>query len=164
MGLCERCGKAQAVCLIVDIDMGEKREQHLCDACAVSEGHYPATKPDATAQEYIEKLLTAGGKATSNLYCEHCGIRYSEFRSQGLLGCSHDYDAFGAEMDKLLRRAHDGADHHVGKTPRAGGAGDAAAGAKNVRKLRKLLQEAVEAEDYERAAQLRDRISEMSAE
>ena len=163
MPLCENCGKAQAVCTIVDIEMGEKREQHLCDACAVAAGHYPPQKPDATAQEYIEKLLTAGGKHAANLYCKHCGIRYSEFRAQGLLGCAHDYDAFNSELDKLLRRAHDGNDHHVGKTPRASGGGSSD-GVRNIRKLRKQLQEAIEAEDYERAAQLRDRISEMSAE
>ena len=56
-------------------------------------------------------------------------------------------------------RAHEGATHHLGKVPaRRGGSGVPAKRSLDVAKLRKELARAVEAEDYERAAKLRDSI------
>ena len=76
-----------------------------------------------------------------------------------MLGCEHDYAAFDKEMTPLLQRAHEGAAHHVGKVPtRRGGSGVPARKAVDPTKLRKELARAVESEDYERAAKLRDQI------
>jgi protein arginine kinase activator len=77
-----------------------------------------------------------------------------------LFGCANDYTVFEKDLTPLLQRAHEGATHHVGKVPtRRGGAGGVPIKrAFDVSKLRKELAKAVEAEDYERAAKLRDQI------
>ena len=91
--------------------------------------------------------------------CEQCQITWAEFRQTGLLGCLHDYALFEKELSPLLQRAHEGATHHVGKVPtRRGGTGVPVKRQVDVSKLRKELGKAVEAEDYERAAKLRDQI------
>jgi len=95
--------------------------------------------------------------------CEHCGITWAEFRQHGLFGCEHDYDLFEKDLSPLLQRAHEGATHHTGKVPtRAGSTTGVPKKRKSIdlTKLKKELQRAVENEDYERAAQLRDAIKE----
>ncbi len=157
--LCNRCQKAQATFHILNIDpSGEKVERHLCERCAAEEGVQPLEKP-APSVEILEKFVTsvkAGTAALHNLVCEQCGISYVEFRNQGLLGCAHDYDAFREVLNPLLERAHDGGSHHVGKSPRSLGVQRTTQ--QDIQRLRRLLEDAVAAEDYERAAELRDRI------
>jgi protein arginine kinase activator len=161
MGLCERCGKAQATFHLTNIEHGEKSERHLCDRCATEEGLLSPQVGLADAG-FLESFLTSATKAAApSVVCEHCGISYVEFRNQGLLGCPHDYDAFKEPLEKLLRRAQDGSTHHVGKNPQAGTTRRGSE--QEVRRLRKLLAEAVQGEDYERAADLRDQIADLES-
>ena len=66
---------------------------------------------------------------------------------------------FGEHLERLLERAHDGATHHVGKAPKS--AGTTRVAQQDLRRLRRQLADAVAAEDYERAAELRDSIREL---
>lgn len=157
--ICGNCKKAQATVHLTDIrPSGEKLELHLCDRCAEEYGVMP--KAPATQNESIAALLVAKGVVSdlTDLACEHCGMTYVEFRNQGLLGCPHDYDTFAKPLSQMIDKAHDGATHHVGKRP--GRTAVAVAPATDLRKLKRQLQEAISAEDYERAAELRDRIRE----
>jgi protein arginine kinase activator len=113
----------------------------------------------------INELLTnfvlqqTGMARDQGTSCEHCGITWAEFRQSGLLGCEQYYTLFEKDLTPLLQRAHENATHHVGKVPtRRGGSGVPMKKAIDVTKLKKELQRAVEAEDYERAAKLRDAI------
>lgn len=158
---CERCKKAQATFHLTNIkpSTGEKVETHLCEACAIEEGFVPKT---ATAQ--VEELLAnlvaskSAGTKLSELVCDECGMSFIEFRQNGLLGCPRDYDVFRESLDSMIERAQDGATQHTGKSPRTRAQPSTTAGDR--RKLKKLLAEAVAAEDYERAAELRDRLRE----
>ena len=86
-------------------------------------------------------------------------MTWAEFRQSGLLGCEQDYTQYEKDLAPLLLRAHEGATHHVGKVPtRRGASGVPMKRQIDVSKLRKDLSRAVEAEDYERAAKLRDQI------
>src|SRR5262245_4781608 len=158
MGLCERCKKAQATFHLTRIDpSGEKFERHLCERCSVEEGHSHAQKP-ANHAELLENLI--GMKTTvqalAGLVCEECELSYLEFRNQGPLGCPNCYDAFKPELAALIERAHDGATHHVGKSPRS--FGQPRTSEQDLLSLRRQLDEAIGGEDYEAAARLRDRI------
>lgn len=162
MGLCERCKKAQATFHLTNIDRsGEKVERHLCDKCAGAEGLLPSPKSTVDLNELLQSFVnqSKGGTANAaNLVCGECGISYVEFRNQGLLGCANDYEAFKEQLVRLLERAHNGATHHVGKSP---GVPAQPSPLQDIRRLKKHLEEAVAAEDYERAAELRDRIREL---
>jgi len=159
MGLCEHCKKAQATFHLTNISRdGEKIERHLCERCAVDEGLVQVHKPSFTAEILENFIATAKSVATesTNLVCEECGISYVEFRNQGLLGCPNDYEAFKEALSPLIERAHDGATHHAGKSPKSLGATRITQ--QEIRRLKRQLDEAIAAEDYERAAELRDRI------
>ena len=122
-----------------------------------------------SAHAPINELLTNFVKATGNpekpavsldLICQDCGMSFSAFRDQSLLGCSGCYAAFEAPLSSLLERAHEGGNHHIGKVPRRGGGGSEQRQLQMTR-IRKRLDDAVEAEDYELAAQLRDDLSDL---
>ncbi len=163
MGLCERCKKAKATFHLTNIERsGAKVERHLCDRCAAEEGLLP-NKTTVDFNEFLENFISAakaGASEASNLVCENCGISYIEFRNQGLLGCAHDYDAFKEPLTRLLERTHDGGTQHTGKAPKSLGAA-VRKPQQDLRRLKRQLDEAVAAEDYERAARLRDRIREL---
>lgn len=164
MGLCEKCHKAQATFHLTNIDRsGGNSEQHLCDKCAAESGLLETAKATPVDIQEILQSFIAGSKSgdadVSNLVCDECGISYIEFRNQGLLGCANDYHVFQEQISRLLERTHAGATHHVGKTPKS--LGLVRKPGRELRRLRRQLDEAVAAEDYERAAELRDRIRDL---
>jgi protein arginine kinase activator len=76
-----------------------------------------------------------------------------EFRAEGRLGCPHDYDAFRTALEPLLQRIHRGA-RHQGKGPRCHRSSPSLQA--ELLDLKRRQREAVEAEDYEEAARIRD--------
>jgi len=156
---CQRCKKAQATFHLTNIERnGEKVERHLCDRCAEEEGLLQTAKVTLDVNELLENFVSSSKASAelTNLVCEQCGISYVEFRNQGLLGCAHDYDAFKPHLERLLQRTHDNDTTHHGKVPKS--AGNVHRPLQDLRRLKRMLEEAVAAEDYERAAELRDRI------
>ncbi len=167
MGLCERCKKAQQTFHLTDIDrQGNKTERNLCDNCAKEEGYLPSEKVSFNSAEFMEQFVSShkSSAGAGAPVCTECGMSYVEFRNHGMLGCPRDYDVFREPLARLIERAHNGATHHRGKTPAS--LSTAAAGqtpsprksTADLAKLRRMLSEAIGAEDYERAAKLRDRI------
>ena len=79
-----------------------------------------------------------------------------DFRESGRLGCPECWRAFETPLRDLLRRLH-GSTHHVGERY---GDGQGAAGEPKVEvaDLRERLRVAVESENFELAAELRDRL------
>jgi protein arginine kinase activator len=156
--ICQSCQKAPATVHLTDIvpPNGEKRERHLCENCAVEEGVTMKQHESVSSvlQEFIKQK--AGVQEIAQVTCPECGISFREFRNQGLLGCPHDYQAFDKYLTPLIERAHDGATHHIGKVPSRAGSGVRRQG--GLSRLRRELEEAIEAENYERAARLRDQI------
>jgi len=160
---CDNC-KNQATVHLTEIRNGKKIEKHLCEQCAAQQEGVPV-KSHTPINELLTNFVMAHSGQLSkeqSATCEACGVTWAEFRQNGLLGCEHDYSTFEKDLTPLLQRAHEGATHHIGKVPtRRGGTGVTAAKRQvDVSRLRKELQRAVEAEDYERAAKLRDQIRE----
>lgn len=154
---CDRCGKP-AIFHLTDIINGKKTEKHLCDQCAAAEG-FTVKHAMSLGQILEEFVLRGSDQEAVDLECDVCGIRFSEFRHQRLLGCPHDYDAFEQVLLPLLERAQGGASQHVGKVPHRAGGDQKKHNA--LLRLRAELKNAIAAEDYEKAAMLRDQIKEL---
>jgi protein arginine kinase activator len=157
--LCQHCKKQAATVHLTDLVKGEKRERHLCESCASSEG--VVVKQHVSVPDLLNQFLMSqsGVQELARLRCPDCGITFIEFRSQGLLGCPNDYDVFGEHLGNVIERAQEGRSHHTGRSP---GQAPEADGVERERlSLQRELREAVENEDYERAAQLRDRLAEL---
>lgn len=167
MGICESCKKQPATFHLTNLTReGQKIEKHLCEQCAVNQGLVQIQK-QPYVNEIVENFVKDAkgiASAIGNLVCENCGISYLEFRNQGLLGCADDYEVFKEVLGPLLERAQDGATHHTGKTPCSLDASSATGAARQeIRVLKRQLADAVAAEDYERAAELRDRIESLES-
>jgi protein arginine kinase activator len=150
---CTICG-AKAERQFTEIASGRRRTMSLCLECASKQdlaGPPPKhVKPPAFKVKLQAKTLGSGLPAAT-LRCPECGIRLVELRKSGRVGCARCYEVFRKQVLPLLRRVH-GATDHVGMRPRGVGSQPDLAG------LREELRRAIEAEDFEQAARLRDRI------
>jgi protein arginine kinase activator len=157
---CQFCSNPATIHL-TDIVNQQKKEMHLCQACAESQQLVKQQELNLPAilQTLIGQHVGPQSGELARLACPACGLRYMEFRAQGRLGCPHDYDVFRAGLGPLLQRIHR-ASRHVGKAPRR--VLPAARHAERV-ELRRRLQAAVEAEAYEEAARLRDLLRQKEA-
>lgn len=87
-----------------------------------------------------------------------CGMTLSKFRETGLLGCPQCYQTFRTALAPIIEGSQGGRSQHMGTRP----AYDAPAQSE-LDKLREALRAAIETEDYEQAAQLRDQIRDREA-
>jgi protein arginine kinase activator len=151
---CDKCNKAAVVHEVI-VKAGVRREIHLCGDHAQEAG---IDLPTPINQLLTHCVIAQAGRAAGQTAkaCPTCGLTFSEFRHNGVLGCSDCYTAFQEQLSPLIERAQNGGTHHSGKTPRrAGGSLDRQL---QIRQLVKELDDAVAAEQYERAAKLRDRL------
>lgn len=155
---CEHCGKPAVVHDVI-IKGGERREVHLCAEHAKAAGYaVPSAAPIAALLGPGVAVPPSAPRSASSLptACPGCGLSFNQFRQTGVLGCPQCYDAFGTPLASLIEKAQMGGLNHVGKTPRRGGGGIDMQLLRQ--RLARELEEAVAAEQYERAAKLRDRL------
>jgi protein arginine kinase activator len=159
--LCENCQKNEATVHLTEIVDGARTEAHLCERCAQEQGI--AVKSHIPINELLGSLLASQpsddelfGLSDKELSCPHCGFTLEQYRKEGVLGCPNDYDVFEKALLPLIEKAHDGKTTHCGKVP--------SKMPKDTKKqielssLRQQLEAAVQSEDYEMAAKLRDKI------
>ncbi len=91
--------------------------------------------------------------------CPVCRRDYEQIRQNGQLGCAGCYKVFHELVEDAVKSVQKG-NFHLGKHPSGGGAGVRVEEGE-LRLCREELKQAVELEDYERAAELRDRIREL---
>ncbi len=157
---CDRCARP-ATHHSVEIVQGQKIEKHFCEQHASEEGmaiksiHTPINELLTNFVKMHSEVET--GRPTQDLICESCGMTFSQFRKDTLLGCPGCYKTFEAPLSTILERAHEGGTCHIGKVPRRAGAGEQRQA--QLIRMRKRLNEAVVGEDYELAARLRDDIN-----
>lgn len=152
---CEQCGQPATIHLCHPQSGQEPLEIHLCSGCAEKKNLLVGKELQISAivQMMMSKYGGEGAEKLARLACPTCGLHYTEFRTQGRLGCPHDYEAFRTGLVPLLERIHQKT-VHVGKRPRQRPQATMA----EVLALRQQLREAVNHEAYERAAELRDLI------
>ena len=113
----------------------------------------------ALAQQVVQQM--AIGQTAEELAsldqqaCPVCGITFFEFRSQGRLGCPHDYTAFKTQLEPLILNIH-GEGEHVGKRPRRSPAGSEKR--TQLIRLRREMKEAIETRITSGPRELRDEI------
>ena len=156
--ICEECGERPATWHLTEFVDGQPVQHHYCDKCY---GEKEGSSAILTPQIAFAQLLAALApelKEMAGRQCPVCGINYLEFRQNTRLGCPHDYQVFKSALEELIQRIH-GATEHCGKAPPE--AGKRALMRRQIHALQKEQQEAVAAQRYEQAAELRDRIQEM---
>jgi protein arginine kinase activator len=162
--LCQDCGKKEATVQVAQVINDEKVELHLCRECAEKRRfHTPFEGVPFPLAEFLasmldQSLIKKPGKV-SDTKCPTCGMYFSDFSKTGRLGCGNCYATFRVQFNDLLRKIH-GSTQHRGKVPQM--PGDVMKPLREERKLHEELKKAIEEEDFEKAARLRDRIKTLS--
>lgn len=157
---CEQCGTNEAVMHVTQVVQNESRVLNLCDECARDLGFAgPAVPANFPLGDFLAQLgggeVPTSGEPPADA-CAFCGLTFAEFRESGRLGCPHCYSAFEGHLRGLLRRIHGGT-QHTGKVYLPPDPSQTEK-EKRLDGLRRRLERAVNAEDFERAAHLRDQI------
>lgn len=100
-------------------------------------------------------------------HCRHCHTSWASIHRDGLLGCPHCYSAFATQLQEVLKQLHHN-NQHIGKIPRFWQKQERLRENQQKRQqhrremLQRRLDAAVQAENYEEAAQIRDKIAQIS--
>lgn len=157
---CENCNKEEATVHYTEIEGTEKREIHLCEECYRQKA--APVQQVADLGELLKSLLHGAIKeqgAAAKAMCPTCGISLAEFRGSGRFGCPNDYKVFQDALIPLLEKIQHGV-RHVGTVPSH--AGIELQKENELIRLRRELERAVQREEYEEAASIRDRIRELA--
>lgn len=137
---------------------------HLCKECAKSKGfHNPLDDVPFPLAEFLTSMVQRGNAPSdpiARLVCPECGMRFIDFSRIGRFGCGQCYTAFRAPLEDLFRKVH-GATHHRGRSPESKQRALPSPVEEEVR-LKEELKQAIEREDFELAAEIRDRLKSVS--
>lgn len=154
---CQICKKKSATVHFTELNEGKKVEVHICQDCADEKGFL------LDMGNYASKLFSGlagkktGVEKTSDEACRSCGMKYSDFKSSGRLGCGECYEVFRLKLGGVIRKIH-GSSLHVGKSPDLTGE---ALRRREIEQHRRKLRELVSQERFEEASRLRDKIKSM---
>jgi protein arginine kinase activator len=138
--------------------VGDKMQKvDLCEECAKAKG-----VNDPAGFSLADLLLGLGASqemeqaaGSGDLKCPHCGFTQADFKKAGRLGCSECYVTFAEGLESLLKSMHKGT-KHLGKAPQS--LQQSRDLSDKLKSLQKKLDKAVEEENFEQAAQIRDEI------
>lgn len=163
--LCQKCKKNEANTHVKSVVNGQYEEYMLCSQCAKEMG-YTNLFSDMNSDfnsilgSFFSNALPARSETTR---CESCGSTYHVIAKSGRVGCADCYSLFLSELMPSIRRIH-GNTTHCGKRPNlinddhvVEKADDKA----EIDNLKEELQKAIEEQNFELAAKLRDEIREM---
>ena len=160
---CSQCHEREAVVHLHQTANDQVVTLHLCERCAAEKGVETAASLGKTPLVSLvaalgEGLVPSVEGSGGGFVCRGCGATLEDFRASGRLGCVECYRALGGPLRDLLRRLHGGA-RHVGEryVPPGQAGGEPRAGATPA-VLREQLRRAIESENFELAAQLRDQL------
>lgn len=155
--LCDLCKQNVATVHLSQLVDGKTKKIDLCESCSKQKG-----VDDPAMFSIADMLLGLGAaqeleqaSASSELRCPNCGFSHADFKKAGRFGCSECYSAFSDGLEGLLKTMHNGV-RHAGKIPQAYRQNDDSG--EKIKSLQKQLKKAIESENYEAAATLRDQI------
>lgn len=160
--LCCICKEREATVHYTKIDGDKVQKVDLCEECSKTKG-----VNDPVGFELADLLLGLGASKEieqaaggADLKCPRCGFTQADFKKAGRLGCPECYKTFAEGLEGLLKTMHKGT-KHAGKVPEA--LRQTRELSDRLKTLQKRLSKAVEDENFEQAAALRDEIKQMSA-
>lgn len=164
--LCQKCNKNEATGIIKQTVNGKTTEMHLCAQCMQQMGFLNL----ANLGENLDIGKIFGGlfnmmptsQAAANVkMCKMCGATLGDFIKEGKAGCPACYEEFAKGLAPVIHRIHGDA-RHKGKIPRS--VGGEISKKRELNELKLQLTKAISEQEFETAAQLRDRIRELEKE
>lgn len=162
--LCQECKQRQATTHVKTIINGQVSEQVLCSECAKKLGvDNMFSSMSSDFNSFLGSFLTGGLPSRSTAArCGGCGSSFGDIARTGKVGCAECYDEFFDELLPTIRRIH-GNTEHIGKS----GIEYKKIEDPVVSPLEQAevdLKKAIEMQEFEKAAELRDKIKELKGE
>lgn len=161
--ICEQCGENQASLHLVTYVNGEKTEKNICTSCAEKMNMQGVFSPFSVGDLFngFFKAPSLNSALEKTLQCSHCGMTVNEFKSTGRLGCANCYATFEAQILPIIKKVQ-GSAEHTGKAP--AGMDRKFNKRRQIELLKEKINDAIQKEDYEQAAVLRDQIKSLEKE
>lgn len=165
MDLCDKCKKNIATVHVEEIVNNVKSQYNLCAECA--QGYNNDASFDSFFKNFLEAMFSFQAEPSSqspsfntDTKCMTCGLTYSDFKQTSRFGCADCYGSFRPQIDIVLKNIQ-GSNRHEGKYPNKNSS--ELIFMKQLGSLKASLAKAIEDEEYEQAAMLRDKIKELQA-
>ena len=156
--ICERCKQRPANVHYTEIIDNQKKQMNLCEVCAKEEQQASFNLlPQQNLHDFLAGIFGPGPEGDL-LQCPQCAMTGNRFSTHGLLGCSNCYQEFEDRIEPMVRRIQ-GSGVHTGKVPARSVSRYRVI--REVDQLKKGLRELVAREEFEKAAEMRDRIREL---
>jgi protein arginine kinase activator len=160
---CSVCKEKPATVFLTHIENDQMHKINLCEDCAKKKG---VDNPTTFSLADADLLLGLGAaqeiaQATPGVEvrCPHCGFTQADFKKSGRLGCPECYQVFAEGLEGLLKTMHKGT-RHAGKAPEV--LRQSRESTERLKQLQKKLAKAIESEDFESAAKLRDELKNLT--
>lgn len=154
--LCQYCGKNPSVIRVKTIVDGRLTEYSLCAECARKLGYGNLLIAlGGNFDSVLNEFFSDQENGPETVRCKCCGASFGDIVHSGKVGCAECYRTFSDQILPLIRRIH-GSVSHRGKV--AGGGLPQVMPQGQLSVMHHKLREAIENENFEQAAVLRDRI------
>ena len=183
MMLCQICKANPATIHIQEIVNGETNTLHICAECARKRNLAEDSAANSHFHEMLERLTQAIAnradlkladlfeqknpqeEETQDLQCDACGTSWHEFKKNGKVGCAACYEKFSQLLlEDFALNQHGSV--HCGKTPpetveqwHDPAVSERIGLRRELERLRKGLDESIRREEFEQAAEIRDKIA-----
>jgi protein arginine kinase activator len=160
--LCCACKEKPATVHLTQIVGDKMQKLDLCEECAKAKGVSDPTSFNLADADVLfglgasQEIEQSTGTETK---CPRCGFTQADFKKSGRLGCPDCYKTFAEGLEGLLKTMHKGT-RHAGKVPAA--LRESREQSDRLKLLQKKLAKAIDDENFEQAASLRDEIKQIS--
>lgn len=166
--LCQMCGQHPATTHIKTIVNGKLTQAHLCADCAKKQGYGNLFADWGSGfGSLLSGFMGSAAPARQVTRCPGCGASFEDITRSGKIGCAECYHTFRGQLLPIIQRIH-GTAQHKGKVPGSSALRVtdpnnkiAAVEETPLEEKKRLLKQAIETQDFERAAVLRDEIKEL---
>ncbi len=168
--LCQNCKKNEATTHIKRVINGEATQSHLCSACAQSLGYnnffddFSFNLPSLFSGFFDDSMPSLAESRLER--CEMCGCSFDDIIKSGSVGCANCYEKFYSKLLPSIQRIH-GKVKHAGLVPQ--NTADPAVpkektAEEKIADMQNEMSKAIEEQNFERAAILRDEIKKLKGE
>ena len=150
---CEKCQCEKATVFLTQIIDGKMHKIDLCEKCAKDMGVTNAST-FSLADLLIKTEAERETKSTrETIVCPSCGFTQEDLSKTGRVGCGKCYEVFQDVLGEALKDMQRSS-QHTGKVPQR----HLSLVQENPHEVEKALNQAIEDENYEAAAALRDQL------
>ena len=158
---CTRCKEERATVHVINVAATGISDLHFCSECARDTG-YISGPEDFSFEDVVGRLMSDNAEVRKPDQaeepqvpaCPECGTMEEDVEKRGA-GCENDFKLFRETVLKHAMLNH-GADRHKGK--KNSPLGEMARQQQFLAALERQLADAIKAENYEMAAEIRDRM------